>query len=68
MRENFWAYIATNKTHTMPYTGVTNDLERRMWEHKYNTNPKSFTARYKPGWFGARTSTLRRMQSRAKNA
>jgi len=46
MRENFWAYMATNKTHTTLYTGVTNDLERRMWEHKHQTNPKSFTARY----------------------
>ena len=46
MRENFWVYLATNKTMTVLYCGITNDLERRMWEHKHRTNPKSFTARY----------------------
>ena len=46
MRENFWVYLATNKTGTTLYCGVTNDLERRMWEHKHQSNPRSFTARY----------------------
>lgn len=46
MREDFWVYMATNKTGTTLYTGITNNLERRMWEHKHQSNPKSFTARY----------------------
>jgi len=46
MREDFWVYMATNKTGTVLYTGITNDLERRMWEHKHQANPRSFTARY----------------------
>ena len=45
-RENFWVYTAANKTHTTLYTGVTNDLKRRLWEHRHPTNPKAFTARY----------------------
>ncbi len=46
MREDFWVYLATNKTGTVLHCGVTNDLQRRMWEHKNRTNLKSFTCRY----------------------
>ena len=42
----FYVYILTNKNKTVLYTGVTNDLRRRLKEHKKKTNPKSFTARY----------------------
>lgn len=28
------------------YVGVTNNLERRVWEHKHRFNPGSFTSRY----------------------
>ena len=36
----------TNKRHTVLYTGVTNDLVRRLPEHIEKLNPKSFTSRY----------------------
>ena len=42
----YQVYIATNKNNTTLYTGVTNNLIRRMEEHKFKTHPKSFTARY----------------------
>ena len=28
------------------YTGVTGNLERRIWEHKTHADPNSFTAKY----------------------
>ena len=44
----YFVYILTNKTNKVLYTGVTNNLERRLYEHKnhlvdrfsskYNTN------------------------------
>lgn len=42
----YQTYIATNKNNTVLYTGVTNNLVRRMEEHKRKAYPKSFTARY----------------------
>jgi putative endonuclease len=45
MQKKFFVYILTNATHTVLYTGVTNDLTRRMHEHREGTN-KGFTRRY----------------------
>ncbi|WP_026905407.1 GIY-YIG nuclease family protein [Pedobacter glucosidilyticus] len=39
-------YLLTNKNNTVIYTGVTNNLERRMWEHKFEKGSK-FTSKYK---------------------
>jgi predicted GIY-YIG superfamily endonuclease len=41
----YHVYIMSSLSRTL-YTGVTNDLERRGFEHKEN-KPGSFTARYK---------------------
>ena len=41
----YYVYILTNKHHTVLYTGVTNNIERRVFEHKTKVNP-GFTARY----------------------
>src|SRR5690606_38310788 len=39
-------YIMTNEKNTVLYTGVTNNLERRVWEHKFENGSK-FTSLYK---------------------
>jgi len=45
MRErSFYVYIMSSPSRTL-YTGVTNDLERRVAEHKEGKKPGSFTAR-----------------------
>ena len=41
-----YVYIMTNKNNTVLYTGVTNNLKRRIKEHLDKRNSKSFTARY----------------------
>jgi len=45
MSELFYVYIATNKRNTVLYTGVTNNLLRRMQEHK-NKLISGFTKKY----------------------
>jgi putative endonuclease len=39
-------YILTTANNTVLYTGVTVDINTRIWEHRTKSSPKSFTARY----------------------
>ena len=36
MQHNYFVYITTNPAQTVLYTGVTNDLRRRLFEHQEN--------------------------------
>lgn len=43
---SYYTYISTNKTHSVLYTGVTNNLLNRDDQHKKKINKESFTAKY----------------------
>ena len=45
MSRQYYVYIMTNRSRTL-YVGVTNDLERRVHEHK-SGSVEGFTKRYK---------------------
>ncbi|MFA6215638.1 MAG: GIY-YIG nuclease family protein [Patescibacteria group bacterium] len=46
MREKaYYVYLMTNKANNVIYTGVANDLERRVYEHK-NKLIEGFTSKY----------------------
>jgi len=45
MEHQYFVYILTNKNNTVLYTGVTNNLERRCYEHKEKLID-GFTKRY----------------------
>ena len=42
----YYVYILANVTGTVVYTGVTNDVVRRVYEHRHNFDQNSFTAQY----------------------
>lgn len=46
MNHNYFVYMLTNKYKNVLYTGVTNDLERRLQEHIAGEKKGSFTQKY----------------------
>ena len=45
MNKQYYVYILTNFTNTVLYTGITNDLVRRIYEHKQKS-VSGFTQKY----------------------
>ena len=45
MARQCFVYILTNRPRGVLYTGVTNDLARRLWEHR-SRQSASFTRKY----------------------
>ena len=45
MKWQYYVYIMTNKLNTALYTGVTNNLDRRVYEHRHGWS--KFTSKYK---------------------
>ena len=42
---NYYVYLLTNRWKNVLYTGVTNSLQRRVWQHKNGAIP-GFTKKY----------------------
>ena len=42
----YYVYMMTNSHKNLLYTGITNDLIRRVYEHKHHLDKGSFTDRY----------------------
>ncbi len=48
MDKQYYVYIMTNDTNTVTYTGITNDLVRRIYEHREKM-VEGFTRKYNIG-------------------
>jgi putative endonuclease len=48
MRKQYYVYIMTNQHNRVLYTGMTNDLKRRAYEHRTGQGG-GFTSRYNVG-------------------
>lgn len=42
----YYVYIQVSSSRRAMYTGITNDLHHRRWQHR-KLNPKTFTGRYR---------------------
>lgn len=47
MDKTYYVYIITNINNTVLYVGVTNNLQRRIYEHKNELVKSSFSRRYR---------------------
>ena len=47
--KKYYIYMLCNQSNSTLYVGVTNDLERRVAEHKGHLNKGSFTDKYNCG-------------------
>ncbi len=45
LTKQYYVYFLTNWNNKVLYVGVTNDLKRRIYEHKHSLN-KGFTSKY----------------------
>ena len=43
---HYYVYILANNTNVAIYIGVTSDLLRRVYQHKHDMDPDSFSAKY----------------------
>ncbi len=48
MDGHYYVYILASQRNGTIYVGVTNDLRRRVWQHKHKTTP-GFTSQYGVG-------------------
>lgn len=47
LAKRMFVYIITNHTNSVIYTGVTNNLIKRIWEHKNEVFENSFSKNYR---------------------
>lgn len=67
MEYKFWVYIVASRTGTF-YVGMTNNIERRVSEHKSGESRDSRASMDAPDWCTTRASMRCRRQSIGRNS
>jgi hypothetical protein len=62
----YFVYLMASKRSGTLYLGVTNDVTRRVYEHKSKQNADSRVVMPSTGWFGTSNSKTYVMPSTAK--
>lgn len=47
MNKNYFVYIITNYENSVLYTGITNNIQKRVQEHKQGIIKNSFSSKYR---------------------
>jgi GIY-YIG catalytic domain len=67
----FYVYLLASKPYGTLYVGLTNELARRVWEHKIKAAPGSPRGMASTGSFGSRAMTRQKPRccerSRSRN-
>ena len=64
----YYVYLLSSNLNPAIYTGVTGDLVRRVYEHRHNMIPDSYTAKFGfTNWYITKVHLMLKLQLKGKS-